>query len=553
MAGRGNVFVGKAAFKTATPRLLFICIVYAFGSVFFGYDSASFSGVQAFSPFLRQFGTYSAKKNAYALTTQNSALLNSLPLLGKLVGSLAVGPSVERYGHRVTMLGTCLIQIAGAVVQVTSTKTAQFVVGRLLVYLAVGFVENVVPTYQSEIAPGALRGFFVGSIQLCLTFGSLTAGLVNNAMAGRTDNTGWQIATAIQVVPPVLILLALPWTPLSPRWLVFQDREDEALAVLQAVRRPADVDAGVCALELAAMREDAARRCQDRRRTKGPWSDLVRGTNRRRTNIAVGLMSLQQLTGVTFSSSYGPTFYKSEGLGRMAFAYAAINNGVSVVTALLGMVVLDLFGRRSVTLHGCWTQGVFLALIGALGSKARPSPGETGGMVASFILYAAILHMSLGPAAYITAAEVGTGALREKTMAVATAVNVVVSFAVVYTTPYLLADLGAKLAYLWMAFAFAGAVYVWFVMPELTGRTLEEIDQLFESRIAAWRFAAFETTGLTHDVAAIEQGLAPSKLAGDLELVQVTNVARTGQMAEEGTEGTPAAPAPTAKGREDEI
>ncbi|KIH93956.1 hypothetical protein SPBR_09222 [Sporothrix brasiliensis 5110] len=220
------------------------------------------------------------------------------------------------------MLGTCLIQIVGVVVQVTSTTTAQFIVGRLLVYLAVGFVENAVSTYQSEIAPGALRGFFVGSIQLCLAFGSLMAGLVNNAMA-----------------------------------------------------------------------------C------------------------------------------------------RMAFAYAAINNGVSVVTALFGM----------------------------------------------------------------------------------------------------------DLVYLWMAFAFASAVYVWFVMPELTGRTLEDIDQRFQSIIASWRFAAFETTGLTHAVAAIEQGLAPSKLAGDFDLAQATSVAQTGQMAEEGsegsegTEGTPAAPAPTAKGRKDEI
>ncbi|CAK7206854.1 hypothetical protein SEUCBS139899_009660 [Sporothrix eucalyptigena] len=537
MAGRGNVFVGRAAFKTATPRLLFICIVYAFGSVFFGYDSASFSGVQAMSPYLRQFGTYNAAKKTYALTTQNSALLNSLPLLGKLVGSLAVGPLVEKYGHRSTMVGTCLIQIVGAVVQVTSKATAQFIVGRLLVYLAVGLVENVVPTYQSEIAPGALRGFFVGSIQLCLTFGSLIAGIVNNALAGRTNNTGWQTATSIQVIPPVLILMGLYWTPLSPRWLVFKDRDEEALAVLKSVRRKEDVDAGVCELEIAAMREDAAIQYQNKK--KGPWMDLVKGTNLRRTNIAIGLMSLQQLTGVTFSSSYGPTFYKSEGLGNMAFAYAAINNGVSVVTALIGMVVLDMFGRRSITLHGCWTQGVFLALIGALGSKAHPSTSETNGMVASFILYAAILHMSLGPSAYITAAEVGTAALREKTMAISTAVNVVVSFAVVYTTPYLLADLGAKLAYLWMAFSFAGAVYVWFVMPELKGRSLEEIDQLFESRIAAWRFTKFETTGLTHDVSAIEQGLSPDKLAGEIELAENANNAQPQE--QQRTEATEAA------------
>lgn len=356
-------------------------------------------------------------------------------------------------------------------------------------------------------------------------------------MAKRTDSTGWQIATAIQVVPPVLIMFGLYWTPDSPRWLVFKDRSDDAVKVLRRVRRQQDIDSGVCELEIAAMREDAGATTR-----KGPWIDLIKGNNRRRTNIACSIMSLQQLTGVTFSSSYGPTFYKSVGLGNMAFAYAAINNGVSVVTALIAMVVLDLFGRRSVTLHGCWTQGVFLLLIGVLGSKANPSASETGGMVASFIIYAAILHASLGPAAYITAAEVGTGALREKTMAISTAVNVIVSFVVVFTTPYLLKDLGPKLAYLWMAFSFAGSVWVWFFMPELKvryfllsnpyycfhlltrisqGRNLEEVDQLFEAKIPAWKFTEFETVGLTHDVSAMEQGMSPSKIAGTVELDEV--------------------------------
>ncbi len=219
-------------------------------------------------------------------------------------------------------------------------------------------------------------------------------------------------------------------------------------------------------------------------------------------------MALQQLTGVTFSSSYGPTFYRQVGLGSMAFAYAAINNGVSVVTAIMGMIALDAFGRRDVTFWGNLVQALFLCLIGGLGSKANRTQSETNGMVASFILYAAALHATLGPAAYITAAEVGTAALREKTMAFSTAINVVVGFVVVFTTPYLLsepyANLGPNLGYIWGGFAALGAVWVWFCMPELKGRSLEEIDQLFDAKISARKFASFETTGLSHDVALME-------------------------------------------------
>lgn len=229
-----------------------------------------------------------------------------------------------------------------------------------------------------------------------------------------------------------------------------------------------------------------------------------------RHRIAAVIMALQQLTGVTFSSSYGPTFYKQVGLGSMAFAYAAINNGVSVVTAIIGMVALDKYGRRDCTFWGNWIQALFLFLIGGLGSKRNRTQSETDGMVASFILYAAALHATLGPAAYITAAEVGTAALREKTMAFATALNVIVGFVVVFTTPYLLsapyANLGPKLGYVWGAFAGLGAVWVWFFMPELKGRNLEEIDQLFDAKVPMRKFGSFETEGLSHDMAVIDAG-----------------------------------------------
>ncbi|KAI8240710.1 Sugar transport protein 9 [Colletotrichum sp. SAR 10_99] len=199
--GRG-IFAGKAAFANATPRLMLYCLIYAMGSVFFGYDGASFGGVQAMTPFMNKFGSYSATKKAYYLPSRTASLMNSLPLLGKFTGTV------------------------------------------------------VVPTYQSEIAPAPLRGFFVGSIQLCLTFGSLIAGIVNESMSRRTDSSGWQIATAIQALPAVLIMCGLWFTPNSPRWLVFNDRSDEAIAVLRKVRRQEDVDNGRPEMEIAAMRDE---------------------------------------------------------------------------------------------------------------------------------------------------------------------------------------------------------------------------------------------------------------------------------------------------------
>jgi MFS transporter, SP family, sugar:H+ symporter len=74
-------------------------------------------------------------------------------------------------------------------------------------------ISQVVPTYESEICPAPLRGFCVGSIQLFLTFGSLIAGIANEYLSGYTGNEGWMIATGMQGVPAVIILLGLPFTP----------------------------------------------------------------------------------------------------------------------------------------------------------------------------------------------------------------------------------------------------------------------------------------------------------------------------------------------------
>ncbi|RSL39147.1 hypothetical protein CEP53_014278 [Fusarium sp. AF-6] len=441
--GRG-VFAGKAAFAQATPRLMIFCTIYALGSIFFGYDGASFGGVQAMDPFLKTFGKWNKEKETYYLPSDLQSLMNSLPLIGKFLGTVIVGPIIERFGHRYTMAFTCCIQVIGPIIQVTSKNPAQFIVGRFMVYTAVGLVENVVPTYQSEIAPGALRGFFVG--------------IVNESMSRKTDNSGWQIATALQALPAVMIICLLFFTPNSPRWLIFNDRYEEALKVLRSVRRKQDVDNGLPELELASMREEG----QAGRREKGPWKDLINHENRRRTGIACAIMTFQQLTGVTFSSSYGPTFYRSVGLSDMAFIYAVVNNATSVVTAMMAMVFLDMFGRRTLVIHGGWSQGAFLITIAALGRIKNPNVHESNGIVAGMQLYTCILHMTLGPGAYITAAEVGTQALREKTMAV-------------------------------------------------SGRNLEEIDQLFEADIPAWKFSKYQTGGLTHELAVLENGETPGK------------------------------------------
>ncbi|KAJ3995448.1 general substrate transporter [Lentinula boryana] len=461
-------------------------------------------------PFSKQFGIFDPTLGQYALPAKTSSLLTSLAFAGKLIGTIIIGPCTERYGHKFGMLLVCIFTIIGTIIECTSKKAAQFLVGRIIVYIGVGIVENVVPTYQSEIVPAPARGFVVGSLQMFLVCGALVASGVNRRYSEFVISSGWIIPVAIQLVAPVLILLGLYFIPPSPRWLLYKGRRDEAIAVLENVRPKRDVAAGLCVEEANAIEESIREEAKLRKsgtNEKLGWIDLFKGPNLRRTTIATLVFAFQQLTGQGFSSQYGTVFYIREGLGSMAFTYSLINTAISVPVCFLGMVLLEYFGRRPVLIGGAFFQSLWLYIMAGIGGQSGKLPkANINMMVASVMLFNFSFSASWAP----LASEVGTGALREKTMAFSSVINVICAFAVSFTLPYLLnppyANLQAKVGYIYGSIAAVAMIYAIFFVPEMRGRSLEELDELFEHKpsIPAWKFRSTKTTGIGAKVAALE-------------------------------------------------
>ncbi|KAJ3744892.1 general substrate transporter [Lentinula detonsa] len=524
----------KTIAAAVTPKLLAITLFLALGNVIYGYDTASFGGVQAIPAFGKQFGIFDPTLGQYALPAKTSSLLTSLAFAGKLIGTIIIGPCTERFGHKFGMLLVCIFTIIGTIIECTSKKAAQFLVGRIIVYIGVGIVENVVPTYQSEIVPAPARGFVVGSLQMFLVCGALVASGVNRRYSEFVISSGWIIPVAIQLVAPVLILLGLYFIPPSPRWLLYKGRRDEAIAVLENVRPKRDVAAGLCVEEANAIEESIREEAKLRKsgtNEKLGWIDLFKGPNLRRTTIATLVFAFQQLTGQGFSSQYGTyvfitnirvvcgvayfdsnsVFYIREGLGSMAFTYSLINTAISVPVCFLGMVLLEYFGRRPVLIGGAFFQSLWLYIMAGIGGQSGKLPkANINMMVASVMLFNFSFSASWAPLSYVVASEVGTGALREKTMAFSSVINVICAFAVSFTLPYLLnppyANLQAKVGYIYGSIAAVAMIYAIFFVPEMRGRSLEELDELFEHKpsIPAWKFRSTKTTGIGAKVAALE-------------------------------------------------
>lgn len=161
----------------------------------------------------------------------------------------------------------------------TGHHWAQFTVGRIIAYSAVGLVENAVPAYNAETSPAAARGLMSGSIMLLTSLGNLWGAGMSRAYASTTEQVGWLVPTAMQLIPAVGILAFVPFTPESPRWLLLKGRRDEALKTLNKIRPKQDVANGVTVAEVDAIQQLIQESLETE---EGSWLDFLKGNYPRR-------------------------------------------------------------------------------------------------------------------------------------------------------------------------------------------------------------------------------------------------------------------------------
>lgn len=273
-----------------SPRLAFVAVYLSLAALNFGYDVGTFQGVQAMSAFRRRFGEYNETTEKWILPSYLTAIMNSTPFLGKLIGVMACGPIAERWGRKMAVLIMAVISLIGCTLQTSAHSAAQFTAGRIINFATTGFTIVVTPIYQSECVPAPLRGMITSMIQFQISFGGLIASLVNLGTAGIDSDTAWLVPIGLQLLLPIVIAVLLYWMPESPRWLLSRGRHDEARKSLQILRKKgteaAVIDQEIQALESANANKD-----------KGSWKELFDDRNRRRTTIAILAMFFQQCTG----------------------------------------------------------------------------------------------------------------------------------------------------------------------------------------------------------------------------------------------------------------
>lgn len=288
--------------------------------------------------------------------------MNSIPFAGQALGAFASSFTVDWFGYKFTMVILAVIQIIAVVIELTCNLTGswgQFTAGRFLAYTSTGLAEMAVIHYNGEVAPASVRGLLSGSMLFFNALGNLWGAGMSRAYATEIHARGWMIPTSMQFIPALLVLIFIWFTPESPRWLVLNGKQDQALKSLNRLRPKNDVANGTTKLEIQAIEESLQ---EAGGLDQGKWIDLFKGNMLRRTWIAWSLFVFLQFTGIQFTNSYAATFYVQQGLKAKSFTYVVIGNAGQIASCLFQITMYDHIGRRPFAIFGGLFCGIFLSV-----------------------------------------------------------------------------------------------------------------------------------------------------------------------------------------------
>ena len=452
--------------RRLTPWMIGVGVVTFLAGLLFGYDQGVISGAL---PLLVQ---------DLDLSTFESEIITSWVTLGALFGALVAGGTADRIGRRFTAVIAGVLFGAGALIEAVAPGAGMLTVGRVVTGLGVGFASVVAPLYAAEMSPKRLRGRFVSTYQLAITVGIFLAYLADDAL---TSSDRWRLMFGLAVIPGVALVIGFLVMPESARWLLKMGRRDDAKESLVKVD-----GADVADAELATIEADLEAEAKEGEAT---WGEVFSPTLRRALWVGVGLAILQQVTGINAIIYYANEIFAEAGFTtaeEQAKATLYAVGAVNVLATLIAVAWVDRFGRRPLLLSGLVGMCLSLAAVGVsfAALENQPEGGATsttvGGIVTviALVVFIASFAFSMGPIVWTLISEIYPNRVRGRAISVATAVNWLAAFLVAQFFLSVVDAIGESTTFLlFSALCIVSFVFVWRLVPETKGRSLEEIQE----------------------------------------------------------------------------
>eukprot|EP00250_Pteridium_aquilinum_P012445 c20731_g2_i2 orf=3-848(-) len=231
----------------ATPYVVLVCLTAASGGLLFGYDLGISGGVSSMDGFLLKFFPEVYRKKNDARTdnyckfdNQLLTLFTSSLYFAGLIASIVASRVTREYGRRVSILIGGLNFLLGSVLDGVAQNLAMLLVGRVILGVGLGFTNQAVPLYLSEMAPPNLRGRLTTMFQIAIGIGGTSAFMVNYG-TGNIKPWGWRLSLSLAFIPALVVTIGFAFLPDSPCSLIQRGHLDKGLSVLKRVRGTDDV------------------------------------------------------------------------------------------------------------------------------------------------------------------------------------------------------------------------------------------------------------------------------------------------------------------------
>ncbi|KAL6905331.1 hypothetical protein ACP4OV_002932 [Aristida adscensionis] len=490
-AGSGAGYSGRL-----TPFLVLSCVVAGSGGVLFGYDLGISGGVTAMDSFLKRFFPEVHRKKHDSKVSHycqfNSELLtlftSSLYIAG-LVATLIASSVTRRFGRRASMLIGGAVFIAGSVFGGAAVNVSMLLLNRILLGIGLGFTNQSIPLYLSEMAPPQYRGAINNGFELCISLGVLFANILNYFVVKITAGWGWRISLSMAAVPAAFLTIGAIFLPETPSFIIQRDGDtDKARILLQKLRGTASIQEEL---------DDLVSASNLSRATQYPFRNIFKRKYRPQLVIALLIPFFTQVTGINVMNFYAPVMFRTIGFKQNASLLSSVVTRLCATFAnIVAMIVVDRFGRRKLLLVGGvqmilsqFTAGAFLA------AKFK----EHGDMdkdyaylvLVTMCVFVAGFGWSWGPLAFLIPAEVCPLEIRSAGQSIVVAVTFLMTFVIGQTFLAILCRIKSATFFVFGGWICLMTLFVYLFLPETKKLPMEQMEQIWR-RHWFWKKASGE-------------------------------------------------------------
>ena len=452
--------------------LIFLSVVAALGGFLFGYDTAVISG------------TIAQVTQLFQLDALQQGWYVGCALVGSIVGVLFAGILSDKLGRKLTMVISAVLFSTSALGCALSADFAQLVVYRIIGGVGIGVVSIVSPLYISELAVAQYRGRLVSLYQLAVTVGFLGAYLVNYQLLAWAESGTqlsvdwlnkifitevWRGMLGMETLPAILFFIIIFFIPESPRWLIVRGKELKAVNILEKIYNSITEAKSQLNETKSVLTSE----------TKSEWSLLMKPGIFKAVIIGVCIAILGQFMGVNAVLYYGPSIFENAGLsGGDSLFYQVLVGLVNTLTTVLALVIIDKVGRKKLVYYGVSGMVVSLILLGLYLLFGDSLGVSSLFLLVFFLFYVFCCAVSICAVVFVLLSEMYPTKVRGLAMSIAGFALWIGTYLIGQLTPWMLQNLTpAGTFFLFAVMCVPYMLIVWKLVPETTGKSLEEIER----------------------------------------------------------------------------